>query len=58
MGNSKNRESLDGKPKGVNREIKKEVLDLGNGKVSVDGSVGNRESAKADLTNGTVDVAS
>ena len=56
-GHSKNRESMNGKPKGGDREIKKEFLDLGSGKVSTDGSVGKGESVKAGLTNGTVDVA-
>lgn len=56
-GHSKNRESLDGKPKGADREIKKEVLDLGSGRVSVDGSAGKGESAKAGLANGTVQTA-
>ena len=56
-GHSKNRESMDGKPKGGDREIKKEVLDLGSGKVSTDGSVGKGERAKASSTNGTVNVA-
>lgn len=56
-GHSKKRESTDGKPKGADREIKQEVLDLGSGKASTDGSAGKGENAKVDLTNGTVDVA-
>ncbi|KAF6234133.1 hypothetical protein HO173_007553 [Letharia columbiana] len=50
-GTSKNRESIDGKRKGADREIKREVLDLSNEKVSVDSSVGTGER------NGTVNVA-
>lgn len=56
-GRSKTRESMDGKPKGGDREIKKEVLNLGSGKVSRDGSVGKGETVKAGSTNGTVSVA-
>lgn len=56
-GNSKNRGPTDGKAKGADREIKKEVLDLGSGKVSMDSGVGQKESEAAGLTNGTVNVA-
>ena len=56
-GNSKNREATDGKSKGVDREIKKEVLDLGNGKVSMDGNVRNEERAEGGLRNGSVKAA-
>ena len=52
---SKKRESADGKAKGADREIKKEVLDLGNGKVSMDNDgVGKREGGEAGLTKGMV----
>ncbi len=56
-GNSKNQEPTDGKPKGADREIRNEVLDLGNGKVSIDSSVRKEGNAEAGLTNGTVNVA-
>ncbi len=57
----KNRDELDGKAKGADREIKKEVLDLGGGKVSMDGSMGRRmdgrEGVEAGSMNGTVSLA-
>ena len=53
-GDSKNRESVDGKPKGADRDIKKEVLDLGHGTTSMEGNVGKGETGS---TNGTVKVA-
>lgn len=56
-GNSKNRESIDGKLKGADRDIKKEVLDLGNGRVPMDSSVGKGERTEAVLTNGTANPA-
>lgn len=56
-GNSKRRESTDGKVKGADRDIKKEVLDLGNGKASMDSNVGRGERAEGSLTNGTVKLA-
>ena len=56
-GASKNREFIDGKPKGANRNIKKEVLDLGHGAASMDGSVGKGESVEAGSTNGTANGA-
>lgn len=52
--NSKDIERLDGKAKGADRGIKKEVLDLGKGKVSIDSSVGQAERAEVGSTNGTV----
>lgn len=57
-GNAKNRESTDEKAKGADREIRKEVLDLGNWKVSSDSGVGRGERAEEEgLKNGTVNVA-
>ena len=56
-GASTNRESIEEEPKGADREIKKEVLDLGNGKVSADSSVVNGGRAQAGLTNGTAQQA-
>ena len=56
-GASKNREATDGKPKGADRDIKKEVLDLGHGTVSMNGSVGKEGRAEAGSTNGTVNGA-
>ena len=56
-GSPKKRDSTDEKAKGADREIKKEVLDLGNGKVSMDSSVGKGKRTEAGLMNGTVNVA-
>ena len=56
-GSSKNREPSEGKVKGADREIKKDVLDLGNGKVAIEGKVGHEERAEEGLTNGTVNPA-
>ena len=56
-GNSKNRESTNGRPKGADREPKNEVLDLGDGKVSVDSNVRKEEGAEAGSTNGRVSMA-
>ena len=56
-GSLKNRESIDGKLKGADGEMKKDVLDLGNGKVAMDDNVGNEERAEEGLTNGTVNPA-
>lgn len=56
-GDSKNRESVEEKPKGADRDIKKEVLDLGHGRVSIEGNVGKGERPEGGSTNGTVDVA-
>ena len=53
-GNSKKRKSVEGMSKGADREVKKDVLDLGNGQASVDGRVGKGASAEAGLMNGTV----
>lgn len=55
-GSSKMRESMDGKAEIAVGDIKEQTLDLGNGKVSLDGSVGKGESPEADLTNGRVNT--
>lgn len=55
-GDSKNRESVDEKPKGADRDIKKEVLDLGHGRDSMEGNVGKGERPEGGSTNGTVGV--
>ena len=47
-GDSKNRVSTDIKSRGADREIKREVLDLGNGVASIDSGVGNGESRGRD----------
>ena len=54
---STKRASMDRNPKGAGREIKKEVLDLGNGKMSMDGSLGQGVKEEASSMNGTVSAA-
>lgn len=56
-GDSKNRESVDEKPKGADRDIKKEVLDWGHGRDSIEASMGKGERPEGSSTNGTVNVA-